>query len=61
MGEPQQTDAESQDSSLSALGFGKSARRNLAVAIMTIQFGAIGFLFQQNSQLNKEIVEIFKT
>lgn len=50
--------SEIQDKELSALGLEKSMRRNIVIALIVIQFGAIGTLFQQNKNLQREIIQI---
>lgn len=47
-----------QDKELTALGIEKPLRRNLVIGIIVIQFGAIGYLFQNNNQLQREIIQI---
>jgi hypothetical protein len=46
------------DSGLGGYGFSKEAKRNLVIAIMTIQFSAIGYMQHDNSCLHKEIEQI---
>ena len=53
-----QTDSQEQNDVFSSFGFTKIARRNLIVAIIAIQFSAITYLFKDNSQLNKQIIQI---
>ncbi len=56
-----QTDAQEQDSSLSALGFvSKEARRNLVIAILLIFLTGDVYLFRDNSRLHKQIEDINK-
>ena len=50
--------SKTQDSELSALGFSKQARRNLVVAIMAVQFTAIGVLWRQTNILAQRIDDI---
>ena len=46
------------DSGLSGYGFSKEAKRNLVIAIMSIQFIAIGYLYKGTLALHAEIEQI---
>lgn len=50
--------SDTQDKELSTLGIEKPLRRNLVIGIIVIQFGAISYLFQNNNNLQREIIQI---
>ncbi len=56
-----QTEPQEQDSSFSSLGFTKTARRNLVIAIMSIQFVALAAEFKYTMVLNDRIDKLNET